>query len=181
METQNSTLVEPATGLVTVLGLIGLHLNGPFRWQSEDINDDRGVGTIFRAYDRDPQPGDLDLASVTVVDVTNDPNEPDISNLDCAGIMAFDNHLRENMVAHQKTEGIELVRWMSSRLDVSENRRGLITAYIVNDKGKARQFITLRVNVNGHKIVAIGVFDISMSNILATPIIDTLRSIGLAP
>ncbi|MGW8323147.1 MAG: hypothetical protein ACWGSD_16490, partial [Thermodesulfobacteriota bacterium] len=70
METQNSTLVEPATGLVTVLSLIGLHLNGPFRWQSEDINDDLVVGTIFRAYERDPQPGDLDLASVTVVDVT---------------------------------------------------------------------------------------------------------------
>jgi hypothetical protein len=123
--------------------------------------------------------GGLDVASITVVDATDDPTEPDISTLHQPDIPALDNFLPEEISKQLSADGMEMIQWMSSQLNQSDHFKGLVTAYVVRDQGKERQFIALRFKAKGRKVVAIGVFDIAKKEVLAAPIFNVMRNMAV--
>jgi len=173
---RNSELVDPTNGLFTVLGLVSLHLGGPYWWHSEDINNEMARGAVFRAYELGgSERAGLDVASITVADVTDDPTEPDISELSQCDILSLDDFLYKGIQEQLAADGMQLIQWMRSELNQADNLKGLVTPYIVMDQGKERQFIALRIKAKGRKVVIIGVFDIAKKEVLAKPIFNTLR------
>jgi len=119
--------------------------------------------------------GQLDVAYVLVADATADTTEPDISKLEDADVQALDCTLHDGIEQQLTADGMQLVRWMSSYLNKVANLKGLVTAYIVKDQGKERQYMTLRITVKARKLVVIGVFDIERSADLAAPIFNIMR------
>lgn len=177
MSVRNSELIDPERGVYSVLGLVAFSLPGPYLWQDSGIDDEMAQGSYFGAYEsKDPKEGSLDVASITVVDATNDPTEPDVSTLVPADIQSIDDFLRESTQSQLPAQGMKLISWMPSQLNQSDNFKGLITAYIVEDQGKERQFFALRFKAKGRKVVAIGVFDIAKKEVLAVPIFNVIRN-----
>lgn len=180
MEIQNSELIERENNVFSILGLVTLPINGPYEWHIEDINEESVKGTIFRAFElKNAKGSDLELASISVVDVTNDPDEPDVSKLEQTDVLRIDNFMRENFLAQLASEERFLTKWMASQLNEAVNFKGLVTAYKINDQGKEYQFIAVRINVKGRKIVGVGTFDTSKSDELASFIFNAMSKIGL--
>lgn len=180
----NSDLVDPERGMFSVLGLvvIPVRIGGSYWWHCEDIDREGARGAIFRAYESEGlKQGAYEVAAITVVDVTDDPDEPDIETLEQSGVSALDEVLRQGITEQFLADGREMRRWMSSYLNESGRLKGLVTAYIVRDAGKERQFIALRIKVKDRKIVALGSFDLAEERVLAGPIIDAIRSIVVLP
>ena len=177
MAVRNSDLIDAEKGVFSVLGLVALRLGGPYWWNGEDIDEEIFKGAVFRAYEpEDAEKGCLDVASITVVDATNDPTEPDISTLEEGGVPSLDSFLHESIKTQLMADGMELIKWMSSNLNHSGNLKVLVTAYIANDQGKQRQFIALRTKAKDRKIVAIGVFDVEKKEVLAVPIFNIMQN-----
>jgi len=178
---RNSKLVDAEQGLFSVLGLVSFRRPGPYWWHGEDINDGESQGAIFRAYVPDQaKAGQLDVAYVLVADATADTTEPDISKLEDADVHAIDCVLHEGIERALTADGMQMVRWMSSHLNKVANLKGLVTAYIVRDQGKERQYMTLRITVKSRKLVVIGVFDIERSADLAAPVFNIMRDMTVA-
>lgn len=174
----NSELVDPQAGIFSVLGLVTCRLAGPYLWQSVDLNEESCRGTAFNAFERDGgQPGEFEIASVTVVDATGDPTEPDVSALEPADVAGFDNQYREAIQNHLDSTGVELVRWLPSQTKQSGDGKVLCVAYIANEQGKERHFVIARTKVKGRNVVAIGAYDAATKHRLAAPIFDALRQI----
>jgi len=159
-----------------VLGLVSIQLPGPWLWHTEDIEDVKAKGVIFRGYG-EGQEQKLDIAYLLVVDVTGDPEELNILSLDEDSAKDYDQHLHRGIKKTLADNGIELIKWMSSQLNDAEDFKGLVTAYIVKDQGKERQHIVLRIRVRESNLVIMGCFDIAMKDQLAAPIFDAFRSI----
>lgn len=184
MEIQNSELIDPEQGIFSILGLVTLRLGGPYWWQTEDIDEETAIGAIFRAYERENLEDDvdkdvLDVASITVVDVTDDPSERDVSLIEQADIPLLDESLHMGIEKQLAADGMKLTKWMSSHLNKSESLQNLVTAYIANDQGKERQFIAVRMKVKGRKVVAVGIFDIAKKDKLAAPVFNILKSMAV--
>jgi hypothetical protein len=180
MKIRNSALIDPDKGVFTVLKLVALRLTGPYLWHSEDINEETAQGAVFRVYDpENAKVGGLDVASITVVDATNDPTESDISTLHQPDIPALDKFLHEEISKQLSADGMVMIQWMSSQLNQSDHFKGLVTAYVARDQGKERQFIALHFKAKGRKVVAIGVFDIAKKEVLAAPIFNVMRNMAV--
>lgn len=180
MKSLNSELIDPVQGTFSVLGLVIFRLCGPYTWGVEDIDDEMSKGTAFRAYEVDDEMRDtLDVASITVVDATDDPTEPDVSALSQDHVPGLDTFLHESIRAQLFADGMELIQWMSPKLNETENFKALLAAYIVLDQGKERQIFALRIPVKGRKVVAIGIFDIAKKDVLAAPIFNVLRNMAV--
>jgi hypothetical protein len=159
-----------------VLGLVSIQLPGPWWWRGEDIeNNEEAKGIVFRAYGEE-QEEELDIAYILVADVTGDPEELNISSLDEDSAKDYDLHLYEDIKQNLPNEGMELIKWMSSQLNETEDLKILVTAYIVNDQGKERQNIALRMRVRESNLVIMGCFDIAMKDQLAAPIFDAMQN-----
>ncbi|MBT4048079.1 MAG: hypothetical protein HOE64_06985, partial [Nitrospina sp.] len=101
--------------------------------------------------------------------------------LDEDSAKAYDLHLHEEIKKNLPNEGMELIKWMSSQLNETEDLKILVTAYIVNDQGKERQNIVLRMRVRESNLVVMGCFDIAMKDQLAAPIFDAIRGFIILP
>lgn len=179
MPVKNCKMEDGEKGIFSVLGLVAVRITGPYWWHSEDIDDEMAKGSIFRAYEAEGGGDDtkLDIASVMVVDATNDPSEPDVSILEVRDVPSIDDTLHEANKAGLPDIGMQLIQWMSSELNEAENIKVLVSAYVVMDGKKKRQFISARFNAKGRKVVAVGIFDIAKKDVLAAPIFNVLRNI----
>ena len=176
----NSDLIDPDQGVFSVLGLVALRLDAKYCWQGEDIDDVMAKGAAFHAWvPEDAKEGALAIATITVVDASNDPTEPDVSTLEKGAVPGLDALLQESVRSRLAADGRELIQWMSSALNEFGNLKGLVTAYIVNDQGKQQQNIVFRIKAKDRKIVAIGAFDIAKKQCLAEPIINAIRTMVL--
>jgi hypothetical protein len=179
----NSNLIDPEQGVFSVLGLVAFRLSGlggHYFWQCEDIDGEMAKGAAFHAWaPEDAKEGGLAIASITVVDASNDPTEPDVSVLEQDDVPRVDGILQKDLGALLVANGMELIFWMSSQLNQSDGFKGLVTVYIASDQGKQRQSIALRIKAKNRKIVVIGDFDIEKKEILAAPIFNVMRNMVL--
>lgn len=181
----NSKLIDAEQGLFSVLGLVTLCLTGPigvtrYWWHGEDLVDEMAKGSYFGAIKEDlVQEGIITCASITVVDVTNDASEPDVSTLEQANIQAIDDRLNADTQSALQAQGRGIVHWMSSQMSQSDCLKRLFTTYITRELNAEWQSTFLRFNVKGRKIVAIGSFDIARRESFAEPIFNALRSIAV--
>lgn len=167
MKIHNSELIDNNLKFL-ILDTIILELFDGYTWQGQDINDPNAKGSIFYAYDNPPS---RSVASILAVDVTEDTSEQDISLMNPEDVDFFDNRLRADVES-----GMNLKEWMSSQLNVNQNNKVLVTAYITAESEKEWQYIAIRFSKNGRKIVIIGSFDISMKDALASPVFKTISN-----
>jgi hypothetical protein len=178
MTVSNSKLIDPERLLFSVLGLITLSLPKQYSWQGNDINSKEVKGSYFGAFEQgQTKEGGIPIASLTVADVTSDATEPDVLAIGQADVQAIDDMLQKDVESQLPAQGRELVRWMSSHLNQSDKFKGLVTAYIVLERGSEWQNIVLRFSAKNHKVVVIGAFDIAKKEVLAAQIFDVMRNI----
>lgn len=173
----NSELIDPDQGVFSVLGIIALRLVGPYCWIYKDFDEELARGADFHAYEPwDEDEDRLAVASISIADVTNDPTEPDVSELEQTDVPALDDFLQRELRRLLTADGREIIRWMSSQLNQSDGIKGLVTVYITKEQGKERQTNALRTKVKGRKIAIIGVFDTAKKDVLAPLITSILRN-----
>jgi hypothetical protein len=160
-------------GFYQVLGLVGIRLPGPWWWHTEDLTDSGAQGAIFRCYE---EGNDQELAYVLVADLSDDPDEPDITLFNEKDAEKFDRYLEESVRRLMDHDGRKMTKWMSSRLSETPRGNGLVSAYLAEDQGKERQYIDLRVGVRGRKVVIAGCFDVLRAKELAGPIFNALQN-----
>lgn len=171
MAISNSKLVDSENLVFSVLDSISLQLFGGYDWQGEDIDESTAVGSVFHAFE---QPPTESVASLTVVDVSGDPDEPDISILSEEAVEKVDSLLRSAVESQ-----MDLDTWMSSKLNEAGDLKALVTPYITKNNGKRWQYIALRLGSKGRKIVVIGMFDVAKSDPLAKLVFRSMQTVGL--
>ena len=172
-------------GRIEVLDLVSIALPGPWSWYAEDMNDPGAKGTIFRCYDNQRESTEREgevtreLAHILAADLSDDPDEPDVTLFAPEAVTDFDRFLEAEVRKQMARDGREMVKWMSSHLNETPNLKGLVTAYIARDQGKERQYIDLRTTVRGKRVVVEGCFDVERASERAAPIFSTLQDVEL--
>lgn len=178
MVIRNSKQVDAENGRFTVLDMVTLQLSGPFVWQGKDINEDKARGSAFFAFEPDdPNETKVSVATITVADVTLDPSEPDVSTLNQTDVSTIDTYLRSEIQKQVSLAGDEIGQWMGSHLNQSEQIKGLVTAYTLQEFEKVTQYIDLRITIGGRKLFLNGNFDISKKDQLAGLVYCVLRNV----
>jgi hypothetical protein len=170
MEIRNSKLVDSDTSTFLTLDVARVHLFDGYLWQAEDINEITAIGSTFHAFEDPPTSS---VAAITIADVSNDPEERDIASLEQEAVDEFDQVLRDAIESQ-----MNITKWMSSKLNVSDGFKGLVTPYIVKRDGKDWQYIALRISYAGKKFAIIGMFDIAKQDPLARLIFGTIQSVS---
>lgn len=170
MAINNSELVDKDTNSFLVLGVVNIHLFSGYLWQGEDINEKTATGSTFHAFEDPPT---FSVAALTVADVTADTDERDISSLEEGDVSEIDSQLRAAIESQ-----MNVTKWMTSKLNVSNSFKGLVTPYIVSNNGRDWQYIALRVSYAGRKFAIIGMFDIAKQDPLAKLIFGTIQSVS---
>jgi hypothetical protein len=158
-----------------VLGLISVSLPGPWWWHTEDMNDPKARGAIFRCYE---EGNEQELAYLLIADVSTDPDEPDVALLEQSDIQSLDNFFEREVRHVMARDGRELLQW-SARFSEPASGRGLASSYLAKDHGRVRQYIDLRISVDGRKVVIGGCYDVQHSEELAKPITWALQDAAL--
>jgi hypothetical protein len=173
-QVKNCKLVDPDRGLFNVLDLAYLRLTGPWWWESEDIDEEGCIGSIFRTWG-DGEATGLDKAYIIVADVTDDLSEPDISEISIQDVERVDHELHTDIARGLEESGSKLIKWIPSKLNESTNYKALVTPYITLDQGKERQFIVLRISAQERKLVVMGCFDVKEHETFAGPILAIMK------
>jgi hypothetical protein len=168
-----SGLWRKNTGRHEVLGLVSITTFGPWSWHIEDLNEPTVRGKIFRCYEEGNY---QELSYLLVGDVSNDPDEPDITRLTHERVAEVDALLETEIRKLMSSDGRRMVRWMSSQLNETANLKGLVTAYIAEDHGRDRQYIDLRIPVGDRKIVVAGCFDVDRADEFVAPIVGAIQN-----
>jgi tetratricopeptide (TPR) repeat protein len=159
-------------GRFEVLGLVSIQPSGFGNWASDDLKKSGCVGTIFRCL----QEGSLtEIGYLLVADVSQDPQEPDISTYHDSDIPGLDRYLEREVRNLMARDGRQMVRWMSSHLNHGLLGKTLITAYIAQDQGRERQYIDARTRIEEQNVVVAGCFDVSRAKELANPVFSAIR------
>lgn len=175
---ENIQLVNADEGTFSILGLVVLRLFEPYIWKTQDVEQQTCRGADCRAYRRDDTSG-RDIASVLVVDATDDPEEPNIEELNPSGVEALDRTLRTLVERDLVIAGTPVTEWMSSQLNETTSGKGLVTPYVVFEEGKKWQYITLRIRAKGRNVVVLGAFDFEAKATLAAPMFSMMRTIQI--
>ena len=172
-------MIDPEKYVFDILNLLLIQLPPGLWWHSEDFETDKYFGHIFRGYFESELPEEK--AYVMIADVTNDEDEPDISNISKETIAAVDQNLRINIKKTLPSLGLGFVRWMNSELNYLYERNILVTAYIIDDPEVGhRQRICSRLNAKDRKIAIEVCFNISDAKTLAGPIFKAMIPVGIA-
>lgn len=172
MTINNSVLIDNDLLIFEVLEFVRIHLFDGVIWQGEDINDVSAKGAAFYAYDDPPTES---IASITIVDVSDDIQEPEITQLSEDDVSDTDASL--NLAVRSN---MDLIKWMGSQLNQTEEMKALITAYVVRNYGKEWQYIACRMSAENRKFVALGMFDVSKQDPLAKLVFQALRSVSFS-
>jgi hypothetical protein len=117
-----------------------------------------------------------ELAYLLVADVSDDPDEPDITHLKQEAVGELDRFLESEVRKVMANDGRRLIRWMSSKLNETPIRKGLVTAYIAQDQARDRQYVDLRIAIRGRKVIVAGCFDVKRADQLAGPILSAIQN-----
>ena len=159
-----------------VLGLVSITLPGSWWWHTADLNDPGAVGAIFRCYEKDNQ---HELGYLLVIDVSGDPDEPNISTREEDDIPELDRFFEREIRKLMVRDGREMVRWMKSQLNRRSQGKSLVTAYIAKDRSRERQYIDFRTRIGQRNVIIGGCFDVGRANDLAKPIYSALSDARL--
>lgn len=168
MEIKNSKLLDPESFLFSVIDAVRVQLFSGYTWQGQDLTDPSAQGSVFYAFEEPPL---ISVASITVVDVSGDVEEPNIELLEQDGVEAVDSLLK-NAIASQ----MNIVNWMSSKLNVLGETRTLVTPYVVKQGERELQYIAVRIPRYGRKYVVVGMFDVAKSKPLASLVFRAIQS-----
>ena len=159
-------------GRFEVLGLISIALPGPWWWHTEDLNDPKARGAIFRCH---MEGQNLDVGYLLVADVSADPQEPNIAPVNQLDVDQLDRVMEQEVRREIVSDGREMIKWMSSHLNETSAGKALVTAYIARDQGKDRQHIDTRIPVRGRKVILAACFDVDRASELASPIYAAMK------
>jgi len=165
---KNADLIDGKTGLFSVLGLLTIYLKGPYRWQANDIQGDGYIGASFSLYNEEK----TEIGYIQLADASNDPEEPDINQVNESNFNDVDRLLRELL-----DKVIDIKEWMSPSLVEVGGKKSLMTTYITKRDEKDWQNIVLRMSINTKKIVVAGVFDIAHKDEAASIIFHSMHSV----
>jgi hypothetical protein len=116
-----------------------------------------------------------------VADVSDDPEEPDVSALEPRHIEAVDRMLEEAITRNMTTQGQQMIHWMSSHLNEHTGTKVLVTAYVGLEDGLQRQYVDVRRSVRGRRTIVAGCFNVGRAKELAQPIwwaLNDAKAIG---
>jgi len=169
MTPQNSQLIDPEQFVFSVLNLATVTLFRGVLWQSTDLTYATATGSLFHAYEEgasDP------VASITLVDVSGDPTEPNISRFNNDDAARFDAQLKAR-IERQTT----LVQWNASTLNEASGIKAMVTPYVALANGEEWQYIAIRTHQHNNAYVLLGAYAMNKSDTLGPQVLKALGSI----
>lgn len=165
MTATNATPIDIDKGLFSVLGFLTADISSPYWTHVEDISEPGAIGATFSFMPEEDKDGDHIPADFSVIDVTDDPGEPNISTLTTEDAAEFDAFLREEAEEGLPAIGAMLVEWMNSHLNTSADAKALMTAYKGRmDGGKHRQYVCARRRFLQRNVLMLGSFDVERAD-----------------
>lgn len=164
MTVENATPIDLDKNLFSVLGFLTVDVSTPYWTHVADVDEAGALGVTFSFMPDKNKDDDRIPADFSVLDVTRDPAEPDISALTEDDAADFDDFIKEEITTILASQGETLKRWMGSQLNDSRDERALMTAYIVNADGIERQYVSARRRFADKNILLLGSFDVELAD-----------------
>jgi hypothetical protein len=169
---RNCVLVDVKRGRFGVLGIVQISLPAPWLWQAEDISSDMATGSIFRAYEKGSE---YSVGYILVVDVTNDPSEPDVSKLTAEDAITLEESLRREIRREAETSGRTLVKWSPPHLDRLASLPCLHTSYVLREEGGNWQQSAVRIKAGDRKLILMATFNVITEDALEGPLLGAIK------
>jgi hypothetical protein len=122
MSHYNADLIDANKGIFKVFDAVLLRIESPYSMQCSDFDTEDTRGITFRFFD-DCNEEIIEIASITIADVTSDKTEPDIANLTQEDVSKFDIQLFKACSDGLPTQGMTLKKWMGSHLNESKEKK----------------------------------------------------------
>lgn len=174
MNDKNFGTIDLSKCLFQVLGFLTVDVSSPFFTLVEEVEDRTARGVTF-SFMKDV---DSDSARVpadfTVIDVTRDADEPDISKMTKDGISEFDAYLYEASERELSDSDYKIIEWIGTEQHIVAGETVLMTGYIARVAGCDRQYVAVRRRISGRNICIIGTFDVRRTDDFMHPIMEML-------
>jgi hypothetical protein len=171
MDGRHFETIDLSKSLFQVLGFLTVDVSSPFYTVIENVDecDARGVCFSFMKdveHDSERIPADL-----TVIDVSLDLDEPDISKMKSNDIDAL---LRVSIERELSCDEFDLIHWIGSEQHVVAGETMLMTGYVARVCGRERQIVAVRRRMSDRNICIIGTFDVRRTDDFMRPIMEML-------
>ena len=174
----NSDLIDADDGLYKVLDALTLQVNSGWQWTAEDIDQKHAKGVVLKTWGNN-EPDDRNMAYVLAVDITEDPSEPEINVLTVTDLRQVDDDLQQKVIKSLQDSGNELTQWIQSEFNEINGIRCLVTAYIANEQGVPREYVTLRLSADDKKYFIQGGYGSEYSMQYSDHVLYALQSVKL--
>lgn len=175
--TKNVETIDLTKCLFQVLGFLTVDVSSPFWTLVEDVEDRTVRGAIFSFITDIECSNHRPPADFTIVDVTLDQAEPDVSTMTQDEISDFDDYLHEEIMCGLPDSQAKLVNWIESNQYQIGGELHLITAYVMHVSGRNRQYVAIRRRLESRNICIIGTFDLQHKDDFMRPIIKMLGKV----
>ena len=146
--------------LFQVLGFLTVDVSSPYFTLVEEVQDQSAQGVIF-GFMAD---ADRDLehipADFTVIDVTADDDEPDVTKMSDDDVDEFDVFVRRGIELELENDSHEIIRWIGTEKHIIAQEVVMMTGYVVRIEGCDRQYVIVRRRMACRNICIIGTFDV---------------------
>ena len=172
MSLKYATLV-PGRDEFDVLGLLRVTPSfGPLWFNAFDVDHEYRKGVMFAGWDSEAT---VVVGTLTVVDITSDPDEPDVEALSEEEAAAFDRFLEQEVRRLMPKDGGELHRWMGTCLERTPAGPNLVSAYIVRNGAEDWEYTARRLKIRDRKVAALAAWQIARSTEVANPRLEAVR------
>ena len=174
MHGKNLETIDLNKCLFQVLGFLTVDVSSPFFTLVEEVDDRVARGVTF-SFIKDME-GDSDRipADFTVVDVTRDIDEPDVSKMTEDEVSDFDAHLNETLDSELSNDNFTIIDWIGTEQHTVAGEIVLMTGYVARVSGRYRQYLVVRRRMAGRNICFIGTFDVRRTGDFMRPIMEML-------
>ena len=174
MHERNLETIDLSKCLFQVLGFLTVDVSSPFVTLVEEVDDPTARGVTF-SFMSDMNSDSVRIpADFTVIDVSRDADEPDISKMTKDEISEFDVCLYKALEHELSQSDIKIREWIETELHVVAGETVLMTGYVATVAGCDRQYVSVRRRMAGRNICIIGTFDVQRTDDFMHPIMEML-------
>jgi hypothetical protein len=174
MQHGNFETIDLSKALFHVLGFLTVDVSSPFYTIVESVDDREARGVCFGFMKDIDNDHERIPADFTVVDVTSDVGEPDITKMTTEDVKEFDDYLFNTIERELTSDNFKLIDWVTTEHHTIAGETVLMTGYIARVTGCERQYVAIRRRLANRNICIIGTFDVQRSDDFMNPIMEML-------
>lgn len=171
MHTINFKIIDFEKYLYSVFDIFEINLFPTYAWHTSDIVEPNVFGASFTAYNQGLEKA---VANISIVDVTDDPSEPKISDHNEKNLLALDALLSKAI-----SKEINVTEWRTSKFRDMYSKTVLVTNFMAVRDGKNWQYSCVRMTHLNRDFAIWFFFEFPDAMKLSYPIFEAVKSIKI--